>query len=88
MMFVGYPLGKKGYKMFKPSNNRFAYSRDLTFVENSFTFFKTSHLAGQVPFNFETPLDYIDPTSTFFTFCCIMKAFSQPRVILTPPQPW
>ena len=46
-VFAGYPVGKKGYKIFNPANNRFAYSRDVTFQENSFTAFDSRNLAGQ-----------------------------------------
>ena len=62
-VFVGYPLGKKGYKIYNPANKRFAYSRDVTFIENSFTMFDTTtrNLAGQ---EFSTNFD----TTTFDTF--------------------
>ena len=67
-VFVGYPLGKKGYKIYNPSNRRFAFSRDVTFVENSFTMFGTRNLAGQefsTTFD-NTTFDTFDSFDTFF----------------------
>ena len=35
-VFVGYPAGKKGYKIFIPESKKFLSSRDVTFMEKSF----------------------------------------------------
>ena len=35
-VFVGYPAGQKGYKIFIPESKRFVSSRDVTFMEKSF----------------------------------------------------
>ena len=43
-VFVGYPAGRKGYKIFIPENKRFVSSRDVTFMEKSFC---TDDIANQ-----------------------------------------
>ncbi|GKE79858.1 hypothetical protein Tco_1549858 [Tanacetum coccineum] len=37
-VFVGYPHGTKGYKIFDPSHNKIIVSRDVKFAENAFPF--------------------------------------------------
>ena len=65
-VFVGYPAGKKGYKIYNPKTKRFAFSRDASFVENSFsscTLAGQGTLAGQAEFyTFDTSL--VHPEST------------------------
>lgn len=37
-MFMGYPHGTKGYKVYDPSQNKINVSRDFKFAENAFPF--------------------------------------------------
>ncbi|GKE67343.1 putative ribonuclease H-like domain-containing protein [Tanacetum coccineum] len=37
-VFVGYPHGTKGYKIYDPSHNKIIVSRDVKFPENAFPF--------------------------------------------------
>ena len=46
-VFVGYPEGRKGYKIYIPESKKFAASRDVTFMEKSFC---TESVAGEEPF--------------------------------------
>lgn len=37
-IFIGYPFGKKGYKVYDPQQKKCVYSRDVSFVENVFPY--------------------------------------------------
>lgn len=37
-MFVGYPFGKKGYKVYDRDRNEFVISRDVVFREDVFPY--------------------------------------------------
>ena len=55
-MFVGYPEGTKGYKLYDPSTRKFIRSRDVVFVERKSHNVDTSSTEFFVPVD-DTPQD-------------------------------
>ena len=72
-IFVGYPQGKKGYKIYIPESKKFVASRDVTFMEKSFS---TQSLAGQEPFSTSSTFD------TFPTFDNTFDKSEQPTKMI------
>ena len=54
VVFVGYPEGTKGYKLYDPSTRKFIRSRDVVFVERKFHNVDTSSTEFYVPVD-DTP---------------------------------
>ena len=48
-VFVGYPSGTKGYKIFFPDTRKMASSRDVQFLENSFCSIDGTRAIAQDP---------------------------------------
>ena len=65
-IFVGYPEGKKGYKIYLPESKKFVASRDVTFMEKSFS---TQSLAGQEPFSTFSTFDSFPTFDNSFDKC-------------------
>lgn len=42
-VFMGYPFGKKGWRLFDTKENTFIISQDAVFIENQFPFAKEVH---------------------------------------------
>ena len=55
-VFVGYPDGTKGYKLYDLSTNRFIRSRDVIFAENEFHDFESAH-SKKLDLQFLYPVD-------------------------------
>ena len=54
VVFVGYPEGTKGYKLYDPSTRKFIRSRDVVFVERKFHNVDTSSTEFYLPVD-DTP---------------------------------
>ena len=52
VIFVGYPVGTKGYKFYDPSSKRFVCGRDVSFVEKQFYKFDNDSSAQPTSFYF------------------------------------
>ena len=46
-VFVGYPHGQKGWKLFYLDNKTYFVSRDVNFFENEFPFLSTGNVAAR-----------------------------------------
>ena len=55
-IFLGYPLGKKAYKLYNLDNHKIKKSRDVVFQETSFPSLK--HTSSFLPFSTQTPFDF------------------------------
>ncbi|CAB4038208.1 Retrovirus-related Pol poly from transposon TNT 1-94 [Paramuricea clavata] len=55
-VFIGYPEGTKGYKLYDPSTRKFIRSRDIVFVEGKFHDFKDG-CSGKTCTDFYIPVD-------------------------------
>ncbi|KAJ0432465.1 putative RNA-directed DNA polymerase, Protochlorophyllide reductase [Helianthus annuus] len=53
-VFIGYPLGTKGYKVYDIENGKIVTSRDVTFVEHNFPFTRIKSIIKEVSM-FEPP---------------------------------
>ena len=54
-VFLGYPFGYKGYKLYDLDNHKFLISRDVTFQENSIPFATSTYTASDPFPNFVVP---------------------------------
>ena len=55
VVFIGYPEGTKGYKLYDPSTRKFIRSRDIVFVEGKFHDFKDGY-SGKTCTDFYIPV--------------------------------
>ncbi|XP_072060374.1 uncharacterized protein [Arachis hypogaea] len=59
-IFIGYPFGYKGYKLYDPMNKKIFISRDVSFIENEFSFRQLTDTSRPMVDNF---LDIVIPSS-------------------------
>ncbi|KAM0049229.1 putative RNA-directed DNA polymerase [Helianthus debilis subsp. tardiflorus] len=57
-IFVGYPRGTKGYKIYDVKNNKLVVTRDVRFIENTFPYEKMTSIFEDDPENFNLPTWY------------------------------
>ncbi|CAM8970229.1 unnamed protein product [Rhodiola kirilowii] len=72
-MFVGYPHGQKGYKLFSLKNHTYLVSRDVIFLENKFPYAKE---CPTLPGLLVVPLPQFTTTDIF----------SEPAIVFRSPQ--
>ncbi|KAL8121687.1 hypothetical protein AgCh_018427 [Apium graveolens] len=81
-VFIGYPFGKKGYKILDLQTRKCVYSRDVRFVESIFPFSTSSLNSNPQSFDVNTLL---------FPIPCIIDNDSQPDIVcdihLSPSSP-
>lgn len=82
-IFLGYPFGKKGYKILQLHNNQIFVSRNVKFVENIFPFAFSKPLSTLFPQCF--PTSDVEDTLVFPHPCPISNATESPHSSSSSP---
>ncbi|XLR35262.1 hypothetical protein S83_063162 [Arachis hypogaea] len=81
-IFIGYPSGYKGYKLYDPVNKKIFISRDVSFVETEFPFRQLTDISRPMVDNFP---DIVIPAS--ITDAVPLAALTSPPSAQPPSQP-
>jgi hypothetical protein len=66
-IFLGYPIGQKGYKLYDLTTHKFFTSRDVIFHEHIFPYTSPTHATQHVmPLVYPSPTPTLDPLLTDF----------------------
>lgn len=77
-VLLGYPFGKKGYKIFDLQSKKSVYSRDVTFVESTFPFHTSK---SSVSSNSDSSFTSLFPTLPISVFDSPLSQLSDEHIV-------